>query len=73
MHPQRDSLMSCPCGRGDYLFCYKCPYHFCSYHGKNASPDKVAARIWWKIFMNLRDGISCGQERTGLLRHPQGL
>lgn len=33
-----DKLMSCPCGRGDYDLCEKCPYDTCSVHGMvNAS------------------------------------
>jgi hypothetical protein len=29
----KDKLMSCPCGRGDYDLCTDCSYDFCSVHG----------------------------------------
>jgi hypothetical protein len=31
-----DRLMSCPCGRGDYELCTRCPYDWCSVHGHPA-------------------------------------
>ena len=48
--PSSDSLMSCPCGRGDYLYCLRYPYRSCSWHGDDAGPEKAAAAEWWKIF-----------------------
>lgn len=36
----RDNFMSCPCGRGDYELCRRCPYPFCSVHGQTAELGK---------------------------------
>jgi len=33
-HLRQRSLMSCPCGRGDYGLCASCPYDICHIHGK---------------------------------------
>ena len=35
-----DHYMSCPCGRGDYDLCVKCPYAQCSVHGGKGLSDE---------------------------------
>jgi len=36
-HPDRDRVMSCPCGRGEYSACTNCPCDWCSVHGKKGA------------------------------------
>lgn len=40
--PASDSLMSCPCGRGDYDLCADCPYDWCSVHGGESAAREGA-------------------------------
>lgn len=48
-----DSLMSCPCGNGYYLYCYTCPYSICSAHGDDVTPEWAEAMTWWREYLKL--------------------
>lgn len=40
-----DGFMSCPCGRGDYDACSKCPYPTCSVHGAGLRDAELRAYL----------------------------